>query len=124
MPDGVADVSGQEKELEADTVIMSVGFRPLPSMKEELESLGIDIYQVGDGRAVGSIMTAIWEALWCLKPILPKARSPVTDQPCREIDEILQRKLLFIRNPFAVHPQRALIQICDQEAFFISVRRP
>lgn len=58
----VADASGQEKELEADTVIMSVGFRPLPSMKEELEPLGIDIYQVGDGRAVGSIMTAIWEA--------------------------------------------------------------
>ena len=58
----VSDSSGKETVLEADTVIMSVGFRPLPSMKEQLDGLDADIYQVGDGRAVGSIMTAIWEA--------------------------------------------------------------
>lgn len=34
----------------------------LPSMKEQMENLDAEIYQVGDGRQVGGIMTAIWEA--------------------------------------------------------------
>ena len=58
----VTDLDGKETQLSADTVIMSVGFRPLPSMKNQLEDLDADIYQIGDGRQVGSIMTAIWEA--------------------------------------------------------------
>ncbi len=58
----VEDKDGMRKTVEADTVIMSVGFRPLPSMKEELEEYVPEIYQVGDGRQVGSIMSAVWEA--------------------------------------------------------------
>lgn len=58
----VEDKEGNKKTVEADSVIMSVGFRPLPSMKAELEDTDIEVYQVGDGRQVGSIMTAIWEA--------------------------------------------------------------
>ncbi len=58
----IADKDGARTVLEADTVVMSVGFRPLPSMKEALENLNIDVYQIGDGREVGSIMSAVWEA--------------------------------------------------------------
>lgn len=58
----VENKDGKRETVEADTVIMSVGFRPLPSMKDALEDLDVDVYQIGDGRQVGSIMTAVWEA--------------------------------------------------------------
>ena len=58
----VEDKEGKRETVEADTVIMSVGFRPLPSMKDALEDMDVDVYQIGDGRQVGSIMTAVWEA--------------------------------------------------------------
>lgn len=58
----VMNPEGNTVTVDADTVIMAVGFRPLPSMKDALEELNMDIYQVGDGRVVGSIMSAVWEA--------------------------------------------------------------
>lgn len=51
-----------EKTLPADTVVMSVGFRPNPSMASELQGSGIEIYEIGDGRKVGTIMSSIWDA--------------------------------------------------------------
>lgn len=45
--------------IEADTVITSVGFRPRPSMARDLAFEGIDVYEIGDGRKVGDIMTAV-----------------------------------------------------------------
>lgn len=53
---------GKSQTIPADTVIMSVGFRPLPSMREQLAGLNVEIYEVGDGNKVGSIMTSIWQA--------------------------------------------------------------
>ena len=53
---------GEVQTIQADTVIMSVGFRPLPSMREQLKGIGAEIYEVGDGNKVGSIMTSIWQA--------------------------------------------------------------
>jgi len=51
-----------EMELEADTVITAAGFCPVPSMAEELDDNGVAVYAVGDGRKVGSIMTAVWDS--------------------------------------------------------------
>lgn len=58
----VVDKDGNRTTVPADTVVMAVGFRPVPSMAVELEDLDVDVYQIGDGRQVGSIMTAIWDA--------------------------------------------------------------
>ena len=54
----VASKNGTET-IPADTVVLSVGFCPRPSLAAELSGTGIEIYQVGDGGKVGSVMTAI-----------------------------------------------------------------
>ena len=57
----VASEQGGET-LPADSVVLSVGFRPRPSLAAELAGTGIEVYQVGDGGKVGSVMTAIGTA--------------------------------------------------------------
>lgn len=53
---------GTLKTLPADTVILSVGFRPLPSMATELTGCGAEIYEIGDGSRIGNVMTCIHDA--------------------------------------------------------------
>lgn len=47
------------QELPADAVILAAGFRPRASLAEDLLGAGMEVYQVGDGRQVGSVMTAV-----------------------------------------------------------------
>ena len=51
-----------EEALPADHVILAVGFTSRPSLAAELEGAGMEVYQVGDGSQVGSVMTAIGSA--------------------------------------------------------------
>ena len=51
-----------DEMIPADSVVLSVGFRPRPSLASELAGVGIEIYQAGDGGKVGSVMTAIGTA--------------------------------------------------------------
>lgn len=53
---------GTEKKLIADTVILSIGYRPLPSLKDSLKDIGIPVYEIGDGAKVGNVMTCIAQA--------------------------------------------------------------
>ena len=53
---------GTEKKLDADTVILSIGYRPLPSMKESLAESGFEVYEIGDGHKVGNVMSCFAEA--------------------------------------------------------------
>ena len=53
---------GTEETLEADTVIMSIGYRPVPSMAESLSGCGAEIYEIGDGNRVGNVLTCIQDA--------------------------------------------------------------
>ena len=53
---------GTEKTIEADTVIMSIGYRPLPSLAGELTNCGAEIIEIGDGRKVGNVLTCIKDA--------------------------------------------------------------
>ena len=53
---------GSLKQLEADTVIMSVGYRSNRSMAEELRNEGFEVYEIGDGEKVGNILTSIHSA--------------------------------------------------------------
>ena len=53
---------GTEKKLAADTVILSIGYRPLPSIKESLTGSGFEVYEIGDGHKVGNVMSCIEEA--------------------------------------------------------------
>ena len=48
-----------EETLEADTVVLAVGFTPRPSLADDLLGSGLEVYQVGDGVKVGSVMTAV-----------------------------------------------------------------
>ena len=54
----VAGPNGEET-LPADSVVLAVGFRPRPSLAGELAGAGMELYQVGDGSQVGSVMTAV-----------------------------------------------------------------
>ena len=51
-----------EETLSADHVVLAVGFTPRPSLAGELAGTGMEVYQVGDGSKVGSVMTAIASA--------------------------------------------------------------
>ena len=51
---------GTQQTIPCDTVIMSVGYRPLKSMKDELTAK--EVYEIGDGRQVGNVLTCIADA--------------------------------------------------------------
>ena len=57
----ILDNEGQKKELEADSVVIAVGFRPAPSMAQELQGCGAAIYEIGDGQQVSTILHAVWD---------------------------------------------------------------
>ena len=54
-PDGI-------RTLPADTVVIAVGFRPNPSLAPSLRGHGYEVFEIGDERQVGNILTAIWDA--------------------------------------------------------------
>ncbi|MBO7674144.1 MAG: FAD-dependent oxidoreductase, partial [Atopobiaceae bacterium] len=54
--------TGEKRTLAADTVVLALGFRPAASHASDFAAPGVDVYEIGDGRQVGNIMTAIWEA--------------------------------------------------------------
>jgi len=58
----IITIDEKEEELYADTVVMAVGFRAVKSFSEELRGRGMEVYEIGDGRKVGSVMTSIWDA--------------------------------------------------------------
>ena len=58
---------GTEKTIEADTVIMSIGYRPLPSLAGELTNCDAEIIEIGDGRKVGNVLTCIKDAYEAVK---------------------------------------------------------
>ena len=58
----VADGPDGEEKLSADLIVLAVGFAPRTSLAPELAGAGMEVYQVGDGSRVGSVMTAIGSA--------------------------------------------------------------
>ncbi|MEY8337638.1 FAD-dependent oxidoreductase [Lachnospiraceae bacterium 62-35] len=59
--DNCLRISGREKELKADTIIFATGFKPEASFADELRDAGIVVYEIGDKRKTGTILTAIWD---------------------------------------------------------------
>lgn len=57
----ILDCDGQKKELEADTFVIAVGFRPAPSMAQELSDSGAAVYEIGDEQQVSTILHAVWD---------------------------------------------------------------
>ncbi len=59
LPDGVlvADKNGNQTKIEADSVILSVGYVPAPVAKK-----GRHVHVIGDAHKVGSLRTVIWQA--------------------------------------------------------------
>ena len=57
----VLDCDGHKKELEADSIVIAVGFRPAPSMAQELRENGFVVYEIGDGQQVSTILHAVWD---------------------------------------------------------------
>ena len=53
---------GTLETLDADTVVMSIGYRSVPSMAEALSGCGAEIYEIGDGNRVGNVLTCIQDA--------------------------------------------------------------
>lgn len=57
----ILESDGQKKTLEADSVVIAVGFRPVPSMAQELSGCGAVVYEIGDGQKVSTILHAVWD---------------------------------------------------------------
>lgn len=57
----ILEHDGQRKVLDADSVVIAVGFRPAPSMAQELEGSGAVVYEIGDGHQVSTILHAVWD---------------------------------------------------------------
>lgn len=55
----IESVDGSLSTVPADDVVFCIGLRPNESLKEELMYSGIEVFEVGDGVAVGNIRTAI-----------------------------------------------------------------
>ena len=41
--------------------VIAVGFRPAPSMAQELREEGLVVYEIGDGQQVSTILHAVWD---------------------------------------------------------------
>ncbi|MDF2538466.1 MAG: NADH:flavin oxidoreductase/NADH oxidase [Herbinix sp.] len=57
----ILESEGREKALDADSIVIAVGFRPMPSLAEELSGCGAVVYEIGDGQKISTILHAIWE---------------------------------------------------------------
>lgn len=58
----IQSVHGESKPLEADTVVMSIGMRSNPSMKEALIGTGIEVYEIGSCKKPANIFKAVHDA--------------------------------------------------------------
>ncbi|MDO4555888.1 MAG: FAD-dependent oxidoreductase [Lachnospiraceae bacterium] len=56
------DSDGNQKEVEADDVIIAIGFSARPSIANELNGCGIETYDIVAGNGIGSITTQISDA--------------------------------------------------------------
>lgn len=57
----ILESNGQKKALDADSIVIAVGFRPVPSMAQELSGCGAVVYEIGDGQKVSTILHAVWD---------------------------------------------------------------
>lgn len=57
----ILESGDQKKVLDADSVVIAVGFRPVPSMAQELQGCGAAVYEIGDGQKVSTILHAVWD---------------------------------------------------------------
>ena len=57
----ILESDGQKKALDADSVVIAVGFRPVPSMAQERQGCGAAVYEIGDGQKVSTILHAVWD---------------------------------------------------------------
>ena len=57
----ILESDGQKKAFDADSVVIAVGFRPVPSMAQELQGCGATVYEIGDGQKVSTILHAVWD---------------------------------------------------------------
>ncbi|MDF2569606.1 MAG: NADH:flavin oxidoreductase/NADH oxidase, partial [Sporomusa sp.] len=57
----VLETEAGSKEIDTDSVVLAVGFKPVKSMVSELRDSKAVIYEIGDGRQIGTIMKAIWD---------------------------------------------------------------
>jgi len=48
--------------LDADSIVVSVGYHPRASFASELVARGIEVHEVGDGRRVGTVSTSVTDA--------------------------------------------------------------
>ena len=63
-PEGlrIKDKDGQEKLLEADTIVLAAGARPQDGLGKSLEGMGLEVHRAGDGVEPRSITEALAEA--------------------------------------------------------------
>ena len=57
----ILESDGKKKAFDADSVVIAVGFRPVPSMAQELQRCGAAVYEIGDGQKVSTILHAVWD---------------------------------------------------------------
>ena len=58
----VVKVNGEEKLIEADTVITAVGYRSDNTLYNELKDYAGEVYLLGDAQKVSNLMNAVWNA--------------------------------------------------------------
>ena len=58
----ILESDGRKKALDADSIVIAVGFRPVPSMAQELQGCGTVVYEIGDGQKVSTILHAVWDS--------------------------------------------------------------
>lgn len=58
----VPSKGGDPEVVPADTVVLSIGMRAIPTFEKELEGSGIETYSVGDATRAGNVYTCIHSA--------------------------------------------------------------
>ena len=59
--EAILDNNGNKVILKADTFVIAVGFKPKKSIADEINNPEAIVYEIGDGRKVGTILQAVWD---------------------------------------------------------------
>jgi 2-enoate reductase len=55
------EMEGGRRHLDADSVVLAMGFRPVDTLEKELTARGKEVVVIGDALKPGKVMDAVWE---------------------------------------------------------------
>ncbi|MBN1613808.1 MAG: FAD-dependent oxidoreductase [Deltaproteobacteria bacterium] len=57
----VVEMEGEKRHIDADSIVLAMGFRPVDTLAEELKAKGREVVVIGDAKKPRKVLDAVWE---------------------------------------------------------------